>query len=215
MAKGQKQKSGRPLRTEFDEGSPYRRTIVPVTEAEVEDRLAHPKPKKGSAGASVEKNALVSRDEVREILRNNLFWYRLPAPRTDEEIAERLDLFFQRISETGEIPIVEKMALALGTTPQSLCRWEEDVKHRPIRAEMVKNAKNMMRMFESELAISGKIPPVTYIFRGKNYFDMKDQQDVVVSAKNPLDENAQSAEELAEKYKNSIAIEGQVEGKLS
>ena len=34
---------------------------------------------------------------------------------------------------------------------------------------------------DAELAQEGKIQPVVYMFRAKNYYGMKDQQDVVVT----------------------------------
>lgn len=203
----------KPGREHFDKGSRYRKTNLPVTEEEVKHHLSTPY--HGGSQPSLEKAASFTPEQVRTVLANNLFWYRMPVPKTNEEIAERIDLFFDRISQTGEVPLIEKLALALGTSTQMLRLWELEERGDPVRSAMVKKAKAMVKMFEAEMAVNGKIPPVTYIFRGKNYYDMKDQQDVVVSAKNPLDENAQSAEELAEKYKNSIAIEGQVEGKLS
>ena len=38
------------------------------------------------------------------------------------------------------------------------------------------------------MVTEGKINPVVYIFRAKNYFGMKDQQDVVIKPENPLGE---------------------------
>ena len=34
---------------------------------------------------------------------------------------------------------------------------------------------------DAELAQEGKIQPVVYMFRAKNYYGMKDQQDVVLT----------------------------------
>lgn len=36
------------------------------------------------------------------------------------------------------------------------------------------------------MATEGKINPVTYIFRAKNYFGMRDQQEYVLTPNNPL-----------------------------
>lgn len=39
----------------------------------------------------------------------------------------------------------------------------------------------MIAAFDAELAVRGLINPVVYIFRGKNYYGMRDQQDVSVT----------------------------------
>ena len=51
---------------------------------------------------------------------------------------------------------------------------------------MIKKAKEILAGIDAKLVSMGKIPQVTYIFRAKNFFGMKDQQDVVVTPNNPL-----------------------------
>ena len=45
----------------------------------------------------------------------------------------------------------------------------------------IKKAKNTIATMDAELAQEGKIQPVVYMFRAKNYYGMKDQQEVVVT----------------------------------
>ena len=57
---------------------------------------------------------------------------------------------------------------------------------------------NVMAIFqaiEAELAISGKMNPVVYIFRGKNYYQMTDRQEIVVERRNVFAESV-SREEI-------------------
>lgn len=49
------------------------------------------------------------------------------------------------------------------------------------------------------MVTEGKINPVVYIFRAKNYFGMKDQQDVVVRPDSPFGEQ-KTPEQLAAEY---------------
>ena len=48
-------------------------------------------------------------------------------------------------------------------------------------SQVIKKAKEQIAMIESILARDGKIPPVLWIFRAKNYLKMKDVQQVEVS----------------------------------
>ena len=58
---------------------------------------------------------------------------------------------------------------------------------------MIKKAKEFIASFESEMVTEGKINPVVYIFRAKNYFGMKDQQDVVLKPETPLGDTVDQA----------------------
>jgi hypothetical protein len=49
------------------------------------------------------------------------------------------------------------------------------------------------------LVAEGKIPQVTYIFRAKNYYGMRDQQEVVLTPNNPLGDEA-SDKDLKNRY---------------
>jgi hypothetical protein len=50
-----------------------------------------------------------------------------------------------------------------------------------VAPDILKKAKNLIASLDAELAQEGKIQPVVYMFRAKNYYGMKDQQDVVVT----------------------------------
>lgn len=162
------------------------------------------KRKRGSKSASVEANLSASKDEVRQIMSNVLYWYKREIVKSDEECAERLDEFFSHCNETGEIPTVEKMCLSLGTDRATVWEWQNKGVHGPGRANMIKKAKEIMAGIDAELVQTGKIPQVVYIFRGKNYYGMKDQTDVVITPNQPMGEQ-KSAEELAE-YVDSLPL---------
>jgi len=49
----------------------------------------------------------------------------------------------------------------------------------------------------------GKLNPVTYIFRSKNYYGMKDQQEHVITPNNPLGD-ATSPEEIKKRLDEGI-----------
>lgn len=141
--------------------------------------------KRGSKSASLEIGSSATKAEVKDMISNVLFWKNTKPVETDEECAERLDMFFQHVGETGELPTVEKMCLALGTVRQRVWEWENGSKGTK-RADMIKRAKEILAALDAELVSNNKIPQVTYIFRAKNFYSMADKSEVVLTPNTPL-----------------------------
>lgn len=157
--------------------------------------------KRGRGGKYNFPNAVEpeSPEVVRAALTPVLYWYELGSREkcvTDEEIEDRTLFFFRRCAETGERPTVEKYALALGYTRQALNEWEHNVNSR--RFDIIKKAKENLAAFDADLASSGKMNPVPYIFRAKNYYGMKDQTDITIEPRQGITD--QDAETVAAKY---------------
>ena len=104
---------------------------------------------------------------------------------------------------SGELVTVEKLCLALGYSRTTVFDWENGRHCSPERSNMIKKAKELISTTDSILVSEGKINPVVYIFRAKNYFGMKDQQDIVVKPDNPLGDY-QSPEELQKRIDASV-----------
>jgi hypothetical protein len=104
-------------------------------------------------------------------------------PKNDEELCDRLNWFFKTCAETQQLATVEKMCLALSWSRQYVFELENGTKRgfSPDTADILKKAKNLIASMDAELAQEGKIQPVVYMFRAKNYYGMKDQQDVVLT----------------------------------
>lgn len=143
--------------------------------------------KRGAKSASVEANLTATPSEVKGMINNVLFWYDKKPVKTDDECAERLNEFFQRISDTGEIPTVEKMCLALGVHRQTVWQWKTGQGCTTTRTYIIKKAYDIMAALDAELVSKGKIPQVTYIFRAKNFFEMSDQTQLIVTPTTPLE----------------------------
>ena len=45
----------------------------------------------------------------------------------------------------------------------------------------------MIAAFDADMVAQNKLNPVAYIFRSKNYYGMKDQQDIVITPKQEVD----------------------------
>ena len=147
--------------------------------------------------ASSAKSADVSR-----ILANCMKWYGLEKVKSADELRERTVNFFTNCIQSGEIPTWEKYCMMTGYYRQTIWDWVTGVSVSelgPAANDIVKKAKEFVATFESELVTEGKVNPVVYIFRAKNYFGMKDQQEYVLTPNQPLGNDA-DATTIAEKY---------------
>lgn len=123
---------------------------------------------------------------VAKCIENNLVFFNVGIQHkvsNDEELCERLNWFFAQCAETQQIPNVEKMANALGYHRSTLNDWENGVQNgfSPATKGIIHQAKQILASIDAELAQEGKSQPVVYMFRAKNFYGMKDQQDVVVT----------------------------------
>lgn len=148
-----------------------------------------------------------------EVLKNTVAecskYFNKPICKTDEEVCERLTDFFHYYVSTGELPTIEKMCLALGAARSTVRDWENGTKG-SVRASIIKSAKEVMAAIDAELALKGYIKEVPYIFRAKNYYDLKDQQDVVIQAKNIFGADT-SREEIERRLTEEVVIEATTE----
>lgn len=140
-------------------------------------------------------------DDVRQALTECLRWYKqgMTPAATDDEIEQRTINFFEYCIENGERPTVEKYALALGYVRTTINDWERGNHASPRRSDIIKKAKEFLASYDAAMTTQGKMNPVVYIFRGKNYYGMKDQQDVVLTPNTGLAADIQP-EDVAQKY---------------
>src|SRR5574344_1310263 len=156
--------------------------------------------------ANLEGGSSAKKEDVSRILGNCLKWYKLDKVKTMDELNQRLAYFFTECFSTGEIPTVEKMCLAIGYDRQTVWRWEtgEVVSELGSAAcDVIKKAKSFLATFESEMVTEGKINPVVYIFRAKNFFGMKDVQDYILTPNQPLGQDGDPAQ-MAQKYQSAL-----------
>lgn len=179
-------------------GSPMSNQFFSVEPASLAVGSTLPK-KRGSKQASVDLTTQERRQALSEIMLNCVKWYRQTRVQTVEELQDRLILFFDECAKCGEIPTVEKLALALGATNWGmLWDWEND-RSRPGFSELIKKAKGLIGTIEADFVLNRKIPEVSYLFRAKNFHGMKDTQDLVITPNSPLGDT-QDAATLAQKY---------------
>ena len=141
---------------------------------------------------------------VAKCIENNLVFFNAGIQnkvKSDEDMCERLNWFFAQCAETQQIPNIEKMANALGYHRSTLNDWENGVQKgfSPATKEIIHQAKQILASIDAELAQEGKTQPVVYMFRAKNFYGMRDQQDVVVTPN--MNGEAADAKTIEAKYK--------------
>ena len=159
------------------------------------------RPKRGRGGTENFPNSVKDEnaDDVRRVLNDILFWYKLPEAKSDQDIAERTEMFFDICAQKGERPTVEKYCLALGYAYTTVSEWKNGLHCSAARSYIIKKAFAILASYDAGMATEGKMNPVPYIFRAKNYYGMKDQTDLVVTPNNPLGDTI-SAEEIEQRY---------------
>ncbi|MCM1508991.1 MAG: hypothetical protein NC177_17925 [Ruminococcus flavefaciens] len=159
--------------------------------------------KRGSKSASAVATTTANSNEISKAISESFQYFKRPIVKTDEECAERLEAYFNQCTETGQLPTVEDMCLALGTVRRTVWDWQNGRGCSSTRTHMIKKAKEILAGIDAKLVLERKLPEVTYIFRAKNFFDMADKQEVVVTPNNPLGEET-TQKELEDKYMASV-----------
>ena len=121
------------------------------------------------------------------------------------EVQQRLDFFFDACIEARISPVVEWIALVLGIEWVSLKqimtgkRRDDSLQQKYI----LKLILQMQSMWAYN-GMYGQENPAEWIFRAKNYFGMRDNVEVTVAPPEQPLGDAQSAEQLAQKYQTAL-----------
>lgn len=161
-----------------------------------------PRGVKGAPG-SLENHSTARAEEVSAMMHNVARWFGRTRVTSTEELMDRAQEFFNAIAETGEMPSIEKLCLALGITTRTFERWTNGEYCDKRRQEATEQIRQALSAMEAELAMEGKIPQVVYIFRAKNFWGMKDQTDVVVTPNNPIGADVPE-EELRKRIEENV-----------
>lgn len=148
-------------------------------------------------------------DVVKQMLKEALTAYRMPKVKDDDELRQRINDYFTMCAETGQVPVVEEMALSTGYAPITVWDWESGRSKgfSSDTSSIIKKAKAFMSVFDAKMAVSGELNFLAYCFRAKNYYGMADKQEVVLTPSNPLGD-AEATPQLADKYLEVVDDDG-------
>jgi hypothetical protein len=99
------------------------------------------------------------------------------------------------------IPDIEGLCAYMGICRETLLEWERS--RDPVYSDTIKMVKNQIAYFKKQLALKGKIPPVTFATDFNNNHGYTQKQEVQLSANNPLGSDSDPAT-MAQKYQNAL-----------
>lgn len=174
--------------------------IIDIATSKAVKELSRTK-QNGFMSASAEMNCTASQKEISAIVQRAVILYQRPRAVTDEDAAEAMNWYFQEyLPKTGAFPTVEGLSAACGVDRGTFNDWKNG-RLSSARSDMCKKALAILAELDAQLAQSGKIPQVVYIFRAKNFHGMQDSVKVEVESGS---DNSASPDELAAKYADAI-----------
>lgn len=149
----------------------------------------------------------------RKFIQNSMRIFNLPKIDVSnaEQVAERVQEYFNICSEDDVKPSVAGLALALDIDRRRLWEIREGVRGKsPEVRDTIKKAMKLLDLQMTDYMQNGKINPVSGIFLMKNNFGYADKQEVVVTPNNPLGDG-QDEKQLEEKYQDSVIIDAEAQ----
>lgn len=166
----------------------------PVEAANVQEAVTVVQKKRGLKPASLLDNFHGDPEDIGAVVAKAHQAMKMPRVESDEELEERIDQYFDWCAEHNSLPMWEEMALYCGVVRETFWKWSQGISCSAERCHIIKKAKEALATIDAGLAEKGKIQPVVYIFRAKNFFNMKDTADVVITPNNPLGEQINQKE---------------------
>ena len=187
-----------------------------TTDTAISKKETETKPERGRGGKLNFPNArmkeITKTDEgkklVGKLLNEVLVAYHQEKVKSDEELSSRLANYFQYCADNEIIPTMEEMAMWTGYTQTTVFDWISG-KNKGFSSEtstIIKKAKELVKTFDAKLVTSGKLNPVTYFFRAKNYYGMSDTQKIEITPTNNA-EATMSEEEIAKRLLSDSATD--------
>ena len=96
---------------------------------------------------------------------------------TARELEDRFDDYLQACSDAGLPPVVEGLVLISGYPRTSFWEIAQGI-HHPELTNTVKTAKDYIQNYDAMMATMNKVNAAVYCFRAKNFYDMKDVQEI-------------------------------------
>lgn len=122
-----------------------------------------------------------------------------------EEMRRRFEHYLD-VCEKTDTKISNLAAyFAIGVDRRAVCRWITQRSSNPERADFFEEVRQICGVYREQLMVEGEIRDAIGIFHQKNFDGLKDQQEHVIVATNPLGDTA-TEEELKQKYIESADL---------
>lgn len=128
----------------------------------------------------------IEKPVVKEIVSDLKQLHELGRPKTDTEVADRMDRYFAFCQESSIRPGIETLCLSLHITRQTLFRWCSGDGCSEYRQELAQSAKLFVSAYIEQASLSGRLNPATSIFLMKNWMGYRDSPEEVQVEKKTL-----------------------------
>lgn len=98
----------------------------------------------------------------------------LGRPTTDEELADRIDQYFQFCEHSSVRPGIESLCLSLHITRQTLLNWANGQGCSEKRQQIAQSARSFLSAYLEQLTLQGRLNPASSCFMFKNWFNYHD-----------------------------------------
>lgn len=112
---------------------------------------------------------------------------------SNAELAERIKDYITFCSERQVLPTLEGMALYCGYSRDTFRDWRigrnkgfKDVESGLTTSLLVQKAVTLLESFDADMAMNGRVTPVSYIFRAKANFNYEDRTSIEIVNDNNL-----------------------------
>lgn len=112
--------------------------------------------------------------KVKAIIHSLRELYDMGRPSTNNEVKERIDMFFQFCEDSSIRPGIQALCTALHISRTTLFRWSNGEDCDKERQEIVGAAKSFIESFLEQVTLSGQVSPPVGIFLLKAWSGYKD-----------------------------------------
>lgn len=146
---------------------------------------------------------------VQEMVSDLRQLYDMGRPKTDEELKQRIDDYFQFCQNSAIRPGVESLCLSLHITRTTLFNWSYGIGCDKNRQEIIACAKGFISAFLEQASLSGRISPPTGIFLLKNWCSYRDVYSFESAAEEASGSNGAllSREEIAARFQTQTEFQ--------
>ena len=100
------------------------------------------------------------------------------------------------------------MCLCTGYSAATVWDWENGRRggFSSATADIIKKSKDFLQTFDAKMVVTGQLNFLAYCFRAKNYYNMSDKTEVVLTPNQPLGTDSDPAE-LQKRITGSVVEE--------
>lgn len=130
-----------------------------------------------------------------------------------EEMEVLIEGYFNDCRELQLRPTIRGLAMALGTVYETLRGWENGERDAQLGSQcsaIIKKSKQIIAEYDEIMAMEGLDNPILFMFRAKNYYNMKDVQEITLAPGSALGDQM-TPEQILKNLPADIPVD--VEGK--